>query len=62
MEEDDDMEKTPRAKLSTPALVPWLPPGKPKDSTFNAYAHKKNEVQFYVLASFSPKKRRHSFL
>ena len=44
MEEDDDMEKTPRAKLSTPALVPWLPPGKPKDSTFNAYAHKKNEV------------------
>ncbi len=46
MEEDEDMDKTPRAKLSSPELVPWLPPGKPKDSTFNVYAHKKNEVNF----------------
>jgi hypothetical protein len=31
-------------KLSTPQLVPWIPAGKPKESTFNAYAHKKNQV------------------
>lgn len=32
-----------KKKSSTPALLPWIPPGKPsKEETFNYYANKKN--------------------
>jgi len=48
MGDEEGMPELP--KLSTPALVPWIPPGKPKESTFNAFAHKKNEVG--ILNSF----------
>ena len=29
-------------KLSTPALLPWIPPGKPKESSSNVLVNKKN--------------------
>ena len=29
-------------KLSTPALIPWIPPGKPKESSSNVFVNKKN--------------------
>ena len=48
-EEKDDKMRENLPKLSTPALVPWLPPGKPKESTFNAYAHKKNQVRMPLI-------------
>ncbi len=37
--------------LSTPELVPWLPPGKPKEETFNVNAHKKNSGVYDLTAS-----------
>ena len=33
-------------KLSTPALIPWLPPGKPKESSSNILVHKKNSGSY----------------
>ena len=37
--------------IGTPDLVPWLPPGKTKDETFNSFAHKKNSGQYDLSAS-----------
>ncbi len=40
------MASTQRKKVSTPALLPWIPPGKTsKDETANQYVHKKNSKQ-----------------
>ena len=33
-------------KLSTPALIPWMPPGKPKESSSNVLVHKKNSGSY----------------
>ena len=40
--------------LGTPDLVPWLPPGKPKEKTFNVNAHKKNSGVYDLSASMQP--------
>ncbi len=41
--------------LGTPDLVPWLPPGKPKEQTFNVNAHKKNSGLYDLSASMQAK-------
>ena len=33
-------------KLSTPALLPWIPPGKPKESSSNILVNKKNSGNY----------------
>ena len=33
-------------KLATPALIPWMPPGKPKESSSNVLVHKKNSGSY----------------
>ena len=33
-------------KLTTPALIPWMPPGKPKESSSNVLVHKKNSGSY----------------
>ena len=35
-----------RNKLSTPALLPWIPPGKPKESSSNVFVNKKNSGEY----------------
>jgi hypothetical protein len=42
-----------KSLLTTPELVPWIPPGKPKDETFNNFAHKKNSGIYDLTASQS---------
>jgi len=39
------MASSLKKKVSTPARLPWIPPGKQKKETFNTYAHKKNSKQ-----------------
>ena len=38
-------------KLSTPALIPWMPPGKPKERSFNSLVHKKNSGVYDLTES-----------
>ena len=47
------MNKTKKKKsfIATPDLVPWLPPGKTKEETFNSFAHKKNSGVYDLSAS-----------
>ena len=40
-------------KLSTPALVPWIPPGKPKESSSNVMVHKKNSGPYDLGSSIA---------
>ena len=35
---------TMAAKKGTPDTLPWIPPGKPKEETFNKFAHKKGSL------------------
>ena len=41
--------------VGTPELVPWMPPGKSKEGTFNSNAHKKNSGVYDLTASQAPK-------
>ena len=37
--------------LGTPDLVPWMPPGKPKEGSFNRNVEKKNSGIYDLTAS-----------
>ena len=41
--------------VGTPELVPWMPPGKSREGTFNSNAHKKNSGVYDLTASQAPK-------
>ena len=43
--------KKKKSFIGTPDLVPWLPPGKTKEETFNSFAHKKNSGVYDLSAS-----------
>ena len=40
-------------KLSTPALLPWIPPGKPKESSSNVLVNKKNSGSYDLGSSIA---------
>ena len=40
-------------KLSTPALLPWIPPGKPKESSSNILVNKKNSGSYDIGSSIA---------
>ena len=46
-----NMSKKKKSFIATPDLVPWLPPGKTKEETFNSFAHKKNSGVYDLSAS-----------
>ena len=45
--------------VKTPDTLPWIPPGKPKDESFNKFVHKKGSIASRINAevshSYSPK-------
>ena len=45
--------------IKTPDTLPWIPPGKPKDESFNKFVHKKGSIASRINAevshSYSPK-------
>ena len=50
-------KKKKSSVLATPDLVPWLPPGKPKEQTFNVNAHKKNSGIYDLSASMQQQQK-----
>ena len=37
-------------ETATPEVLPWLPPGKPQDESFNKFAHKKGSIASRINA------------
>ena len=36
--------------IKTPDTLPWIPPGKPKDESFNKFVHKKGSIASRINA------------
>ena len=43
-------------QLQTPETLPWIPPGQPKEDTFNKFAHKKGSIASKINAEVASKK------
>ena len=41
--------------VKTPDTLPWIPPGKPKDESFNKFVHKKGSIASRINAEVSHK-------
>ena len=39
--------------IKTPDTLPWIPPGKPKDESFNKFVHKKGSIASRINAEVS---------
>ena len=39
--------------VKTPDTLPWIPPGKPKDESFNKFVHKKGSIASRINAEVS---------
>ena len=42
--------------VKTPDTLPWIPPGKPKDESFNKFVHKKGSIASRINAEVSHQK------